>query len=43
MLVAESTQDFRNAQQSQQKLEQEIESLNGQPGTSKTPTGSKPI
>jgi hypothetical protein len=43
MLVAESTQDFRNAQQSQQKLEQEIESLNGQQGTSKTPTGSKPI
>tara|TARA_R100001463_G_scaffold20173_2_gene49243 strand:+ start:7355 stop:9544 length:2190 start_codon:yes stop_codon:yes gene_type:complete len=43
MLVAESTKDFRDAQQSQQKLEQEIESLNGQPGTGKAPAGSKPI
>ena len=43
MLVAESTKDFRDAQQSQQKLEQQIESLNGQPGTSKTSPGSKPI
>ena len=43
MLVAESTKDFRDAQQSQQNLQKQIESLNGQPGTSKTPTGSKPI
>ena len=43
MLVAESTKDFRDAQQSQQKLEQQIESLNGQPRTRQTPTGSKPI
>ena len=43
MLVAESTQDFRNAQESQQNLQKQIESLNGQPGTSQTPTGSKPI
>ena len=43
MLVAESTKDFRDAQQSQRKLEQEIESLNGQPGTGKAPAGSKPI
>ena len=42
MLVAESTKDFRDAQQSQQKLEQQIESLNGQPRTRQTPTGSKP-
>ena len=43
MLVAESTKDFRDAQQSQQNLQKQIESLNGQPGTSKTPTGNKPI
>ena len=43
MLVAESTQDFRNAQESQQNLQKQIESLNGQPGTSEAPTGSKPI
>ncbi len=43
MLVAESTKDFRDAQQSQQKLEQQIESLNEQPGTGEAPTGSKPI
>ena len=43
MLVAESTKDFRDAQQSQQKLEQQIESLNGQPGTSETSPRSKPI
>ena len=43
MLVAESTKDFRDAQQSQQNLEQQIESLNERPGTSKAPTGSKPI
>ena len=42
MLVAESTKDFRDAQQSQQKLEQQIESLNGQPRTRQTPTGSEP-
>ena len=43
MLVAESTKDFRDAQQSQQNLQKQIESLNGQPGTSKAPTGSEPI
>jgi len=43
MLVAESTKDFRDAQQSQQNLEQQIESLNERPGTGKAPTGSKPI
>jgi len=43
MLVAESTKDFRDAQQSQQNLEQQIESLNERPGKGKAPTGSKPI
>ena len=43
MLVAESTKDFRDAQQSQQNLQKEIESLNGQPGTGKAPTGIEPI
>jgi hypothetical protein len=43
MLVAESTKDFRDAQQSQQNLQKEIELLNAKPGTSKTPTGNKPI
>ncbi|MDA9626868.1 hypothetical protein N9S53_00195 [Candidatus Pelagibacter sp.] len=43
MLVAESTKDFRDAQQSQQNLEQQIESLNERPGKGQTPTGSKPI
>ncbi len=42
MLVGESTKDFRAAQQSQQKLQQEIESLNGQPRTRQTPKGSEP-
>jgi hypothetical protein len=43
MLVAESTKDFRDAQQSQQNLEKQIESLNERPGTGQAPTGSKPI
>ena len=43
ILVSESIKDFRNTNDKSQMLQNQIESLNEQPGTGKTPKGISPI
>lgn len=43
ILVSESIKDFRNTNDKSQMLQNQIESLNEQPGTGKTPKGIDPI
>ena len=43
ILVSESIKDFRNTNDKSQMLQNQIESLNEQPGTRKTPKGISPI
>ena len=43
ILVSESIKDFRNASNSSQQLQKQIEGLNEQSGTGQTPKGSEPI